>query len=727
MNAYKKKKIALLISALLCPLAHADTDTGSYKVIIENDTAHTIEERADLLIVEDRFYMTRRDVELRKLKFKQEDITVIEGQEVIDLSRFGTITDNGATLLLRARPESLTAVDYNLNPLQVRSPMKYESSAFMNYSVERGNRGRATAVNTSFYKTFDTGVLYNLNTNYNSATGRLNLLDAYRESYDRTNLTTTRIGTSYSGSNSVTNPVAFVGVQFKKDYSLDYNYLKNPYLSIAGTADVKSFAELYVNDRNLGRVPMDGGSYNLSNFSTGQTSSNDVKLIVKDINGNVQQVQTASLVGAPYNLAKGISSYSIEAGRFRNGNSLGDVFSSGTYAYGVSNQVTLEGHYEVSKDQKRVGFNSTYATALGTFQYGAAIGAGEHLQKGAYSYQKGDFFTTVALVRAARFNAFGNAYTNIKNQNIVSMGYRVGDTNIGLQHAQIDGAGQRTSLNLSRNFGRVTASMSLEKSSIGGFGVSFFVSMPLDSKNEWRSFNTVRSTSSGTSIENNLYRVGQYNDWNVNLNTSRQENGDKAFNGTYQNSSQYGVVTAQASSSGTAYGRMEGSLVLEKGLHLSRPIYQGYALVDTGGTENVPVSLNGVPVAKTGSSGYAVIPNITANMDNYVSVNNALMPMGVQVDDGTRRLAIQNYFKRDVVFKVKKNPVLLSLNKKLNTETVQIDGKDFYVVDGQIYFDDYAAEQTYQINEPGCHVSFKVPKTAQLNDEIQLTCEENTK
>ena len=81
--------------------------------------------------------------------------------------------------------------------------------------------------------------------------------------------------------------------------------MKNPYLSTSGTADVKSNAEIYVNDKFVSSTSLNPGPYTINNIGSGQTSNNDVKIVVKDINGNLVQVNNISLIGSSYNLKKG--------------------------------------------------------------------------------------------------------------------------------------------------------------------------------------------------------------------------------------------------------------------------------------------------------------------------------------------------------------------------------------------------------------------------------------
>lgn len=536
-------------------------------------------------------------------------------------------------------------------------------------------------------------------------------------------MTTVRIGTGFSGTNSVTNPVSYFGVQYRKDTSLDSNYLVAPFLAIAGTAEVKSVAEIFVNDRSVGSLDISPGPYSFSNLTTGQTSSNQVRVVMKDMNGS-SQVQTVNLVGAPFNLKAGTDNFSFEAGRLRQGyDRLGAYFASGTYAYGLTDHVTLEGHLEATEDQARGAGSVTYATSLGTVKYGIAAGRGEFMQKLQYTYQKGDFYGTVAATKSNRFAMFGNPSYLVQDQKIATAGYRFGASSLSANVVRYGQAQTRSSLNFNTNINRATLSVGLTRAA-GSTGISFMFNSPIG-KSAWRSMTSGQHDATGTELRQSFVRGGSYNDWSLQAQATKSSRGTSA-NATYQYAGEQAVATAYINTgNGTTSmsGRVDGSLVFDKGIHASRQIFQGYTVVETG-TPGLAVSLNNMKVATTGANGIAVVPNTSTTTDNTVSLPADLLPAEVQVDDSIAKVSSQKFFKSHVVFKVKKNPVVLQPDVSTKgMKEVEIDGKKFSVIPQGIFFDDYQPGRAYELQIKTCKMKFTVKSDASLNEQIPLQCE----
>lgn len=721
----KSTHLVIILSTLFAFSAQAQDLTHAssnfYKLIVDNSRSQ-VEDLVKIFVVGQDYYITKQDAGSYKLKFTSNDITTVAGEVVVKLNNLGLIAEQGSDLVLHAKPESLESINYSFQNNVVKSPKIYSDSAFLNYSFSSDSQSKTTAVASSLYKTFSDGVLYNLSTNL--STTKNTLVDAYREQYFKDSMTTARVGTGFTGTNSMTNPVGFVGFQYRKDYSLDSNYLVAPYLAIAGTAEVKSVAEIYVNDRSIGSLDINPGPYSFSNLTTGLTSSNQVRVVMKDINGAVQ-VQNLTLVGAPFNLKAGIDNFSFEAGRLRRGYSdLGPFFASGTYAYGLTDQVTVEAHLEATAGQVRGAGTVTYASPYGTVKYGVAAGRSEFMQKLQYTFQKGDFYGTIAATRANRFAIFGSPGYTIPNQEVVTAGYRFGSTYLSGNVVRYGQAPTRSSLNLNKNIGRGTLSVGLTRAS-GNTGVAFTFNTPLGKSNEWRSMTSMQHDSQGTELSQSFIRGGSYNDWSLQAQASKSSSGNTA-NATYQYAGEQAVATAyvySGHSQTNVSGRVEGSLVFDNGIHASRQILQGYSVVETR-TPGLPVALNNIPVATTASDGIAIVPNTSTTTDNTISLPADLLPADVQVDDSVVKVSSQQYFKSSVVFKVKKSPVVLQ--PEISTKgmkEVEIDGKKFAVIPQGIFFDDYQPGKPYELQIKTCKMRFTVQANAQLNEQIPLHCE----
>jgi outer membrane usher protein FimD/PapC len=721
----RRTPLVIILSSLFALPAQAQdptsVSTNFYKLVVEN-SRHQAEDLIRIFVAGKDYFLTKTDADAFKLAYSPNDMTTISGELVVKLNNLGLITDQGSDLILHANARNLESINYNFQNNVVQSPKVYLDSAFMNYNFTSDSYSKTTALAGSFYKTFSDGVLYNLAANLSNKKSAL--VDVYREQYFKDRMTTARVGSGFTGTNSVTNPVSFFGVQYRKDTSLDSNYLVAPYLSIAGTAEVKSVAEIYVNDRSMGSLDVSPGPYSFSNLTTGQTSSNQVRVVMNDINGLVQS-QSVNLVGAPFNLRRDTDNFSFEAGRLRHGyDQLGSYFASGTYAYGLTDHVTLEGHLEATSGQARGAGSVTYATPYGTVKYGFAAGTGELMQKLQYSYQKGDFYGSVAASKSNRFAMFGSPAYLVQDQKIATAGYRFGSSSLSGNVVQYGDAPTRSSLNFNTNINRGTLSVRLTRAA-GKSGIAFMFNTPIG-KSAWRSITSAQHDATGTELRQSIIRGGNsYNDWSLQAQATKSSSGTGAT-ATYQYAGEKAVTTAYiATGNGqtSMSGRMEGSLVFDKGIHASRQIFQGYTVVETG-TPGLPVALNNMRVATTGKDGIAIVPNTSTTTDNLVSLPADLLPVEIQVDDSVAKVSSQKFFKSSVVFKVKKSPVVLQPEVATKgLKEVEIDGKKFAVIPQGIFFDDYQPGRAYELQIKTCKMKFSVKQDASLNEQIPLHCE----
>ena len=720
----RKTQLVIILSSLFALPAQAQdptsVSTNFYKLVVDN-SRHQAEDLIRIFVVGKDYFITKPDADIYKLAYSPNDVTTIAGELVVKLNNLGMISDQGSDLILHANARNLENINYNFQNNVVQSAKVYLDSAFMNYSVSTDSQSKSTALASSFYMTFSNGVLYNLSTNLN--TFKNSVVDVYREKYFKDKLTTARIGTAFSGANSMTNPVSFLGVQYRKDTSLDSNYLVAPFLAIAGTAEVRSVAEIYVNDRSLGSLDVSPGPYSFSNLTTGQTSSNQVRVVMKDLNGN-SQVQTVSLVGAPFNLKAGTDNFSFEAGRLRHGyDRLGAFFASGTYAYGLTDHVTLEAHVEATADQARGAGSVTYATPLGTIKYGIAAGRGESMHRLQYTYQKGDFYGTVAATKSNRFAMFGNPSYLVQDQRIATAGYRFGSSSLSANVVRYGQAQTRSSLNFNTNINRANLSVGLTRAA-GKTGIAFMFNTPIG-KSAWRSMTSAQHDATGTELRQSFVRGGSYNDWSLQAQGTKSSRGTGA-NATYQYAGEQAVATAFISTGNgqtNMSGRVESSLVFDKGIHASRQIFQGYSVVETG-TPGLPVALNNMRVATTGSDGIAIVPNTSTTTDNTISLPADLLPVEIQVDDSIAKVSSQTFFKSSVAFTVKKSPVVLQPEVSAKgIKEVEIDGKKFAVIPQGIFFDDYQPRKEYELQINTCKMRFTIKNDVSLNEQIPLKCE----
>ena len=456
---------------------------------------------------------------------------------------------------------------------------------------------------------------------------------------------------------------------------------------------------------------------------------NDVRVVVTDINGNVQQVQNVSLIGAPFNLKTGADNFSYETGLLRFGSTdFGPAFASGTYSYGMTDSRTVEVHGEAAPGQARISANWTEASKYGTFQYGIGAGRNEFVQKLQHNYTNGNFTLNTAIMKSDHYSILGSLDRYVTDQKIVGFGYRFPTFNVSGSHVEFGDEQSRTSLTYSRSFGSSFLSVSLNSSTASGKGISFMFSTPLGNDLKFRSLTSASYDKLGANLTQTVMRNGDYNDWNANVSMTKDGQGAHSYIGQVQYSAEQGVATAQVQSYGgnqIATGRFDGAVILDQGIHFTKPIYQGYAIVNAE-VPDLPISLNYIEVARTNKSGVAVIPNTYSIIDNVIGIDSKKLPPEIQVDESYFKIATQNYFKKTVTFTVKHDPVFLVPKASLEgVSELQIGGKKYLVNKRGIYFDDYVLGKIYELNIGTCKKTFSIKSKPKMNEQILLDCDPN--
>ncbi len=98
-----------------------------------------------------------------------------------------------------------------------------------------------------------------------------------------------------------------------------------------------------------------------------------------------------------------------------------------------------------------------------------------------------------------------------------------------------------------------------------------------------------------------------------------------------------------------------GALALVGGdMYLSRPINDGFAVVQTGDMPDMPVTYSGQTVGVTNSKGKLLVPNLISYNDNNISIDPGNMPMGYQVDATRRSISVPHRSGAVVKFDVHK-------------------------------------------------------------------------
>lgn len=413
------------------------------------------------------------------------------------------------------------------------------------------------------------------------------------------------LGTSISGKSNINSSVNFLGIQLKSNFDLDKKTSNQASQSFNGTAEVEGTAELFINGGKVLSKDIRPGQFFFDGIYNTSNTAGDVTVIIRDPNGKVVSI-SKPLVGSPRTLAKGVSEYSIEAGLLRpQQNKFEGLFASGTYLYGLTDNLTIEGHLEASKDAQNISTTLISANSLGTFKAGATIGSGSGLVLG-YSNSNQYFNINTEYYLFNKYRNIGSKDVRTQNQFNANLSSNYFGTPLNLNFSKI---GNKNALSIGTSFA-LTQGISLvaNLSRTSDKKNTFFIGLniALDNNRISSSYNSnSKSLTSEFSNTKQELNSPNYIFTNSKSSTSNFLGGSISMPTQYGN---FGTEIINSNGKTSMNLKADGSVVYNNGeVILSRRINDSYVIVDTkeGG---IDINSSSGYQGKTNSKGLAVFP-----------------------------------------------------------------------------------------------------------------------
>lgn len=262
-------------------------------------------------------------------------------------------------------------------------------------------------------------------------------LDTYWTYSNLDSLTAYRLGDTVSSGLTWSRPVRMAGFQMQRNFGIRPDLVTYPVPQVSGTAAVPSTLELFVNNVRRHSQDIQAGPYVVNDMPV-ITGHGEARLVVRDALGR-EQVTTLPFYASPQLLRTGLLDYSLETGFLRenfgaesNDYSDGIAFL-GTARYGLKEQMTLEGHTEISEDLfnfgvgavNTLGYSGVLATGVAISDFngdsGAQVSASYHYLAQPFSFfmstrhasdMYADLATTTGTPTSARVNQLGVSYAS---------------------------------------------------------------------------------------------------------------------------------------------------------------------------------------------------------------------------------------------------------------------------------------------------------------------------
>lgn len=465
---------------------------------------------------------------------------------------------------------------------------------------------------------------------------------------------TLRLGDASTRAGMWGRNVYFGGVQYGTNFALTPGFVSQPLPSLRGLSAAPSTVELYVNDvlRQVSNVPT--GPFAIDNFPV-MTGSGEARLVVRDLLGR-ETVLVQSFFASSLLLAKGLSDWSVEAGKVRNdlgvaSDSYSDAFASGTWRRGITERFTLEGRGEVTPRLRTLGLGVISAMPFQFLGTMALVGS-DHRARGSgggwlVGLERDGLRSSISLQAqgaSSRFRLLGQDEDLEPNKLQVAGNWtwfsdKAGS--FGLGFANIERFGEARVTTVSANYSvnvfarsslNIAASHAVGGSNGSSVGMTF--TMPLD---DYRTFSA--STTSHGGVTDFHVAASRTPGLDSSLGwralAGRQQEQARVEGGLYylgRRGNMSGEVSASRDRNALRLGTSGGVVVADGNVFATRRVDQAFAVAEVAGYPDIGMGLGSNVLTRTNAEGVALIPNLWPYQNNSVRIDPKDLPVSAEID-----------------------------------------------------------------------------------------------
>ncbi len=553
--------------------------------------------------------------------------------------------------------------------------------------------------------------------------------DTWWQHDDPARLTSWTAGDLITGSLSWTRSLRIAGLQWRRNFSLRPDLVTFPVPALHGSAVVPSSVDLYLDGvrRMGGRVPP--GPFVIQE-APGLTGDLQASVVTRDALGR-EQITTVPLYIDPRLLARGLSSFSVEAGLPRDDYGVRSFayrrhpVASVAARYGATDTLTVEAQAQAGRRLALGGAGALFAigrAGVVSVSAAASSGRGSGMQASAgYQYIARRLSFDAQFIRTAgRFRDIatldGVPVPRASDRISVSVPFaRASAASLAWFSQRSPGQPATRVLSASLTLPAGTRGML----SVGGFrdfarrgihGVFAMLSVLLGG-------NALGTASLSQQDGQTQAWVGASRAPDYNGGWGWQVLGGRAFSrntaqGEVQYLGRHGQVSALAQQvgrqSGAALGMTGAVVVMDNSVHATRRTYDAFALVSTDGQSAVPVLREAVPVGRTDARGYYLVPDLNGFEATRIGIDPMHLPADLEVTTTERRIAPQAGSGVLVRFPVRRyRAALVTLvgaqGEPLPPGTAVRHVQSGFVTvvgyDGQVFIDDLGMRNTLEAHE----------------------------
>jgi len=532
------------------------------------------------------------------------------------------------------------------------------TGAFFNYDLMASAGGGETGLSGAFELGAFSGNGFGLTSaamRWDRGSPRFTRLESSITFDDVENMRSLRLGDTIARGGAGATPFRFGGVQFGRSFAVQPGFVTMPIPRLSASAAVPSIVDVYVNNRLAGSREVQAGPFQISDVPI-VSGDGQLSVVVRDAAGR-QTVVSESYYASPGLLRQGLHDYTYEAGFLRRyyarrDFSYGDAFAATTHRYGLSDQVTVEGHAEASKDVQQASAGAEVALP-GFGLLGLSFGASRSSR--GFGGQVGFSFER----RSRHFSLAARAtHSTGDYRGVADFAYRGPRTTIQLfaglptsfgslgatylfrdeegAERDLEYLGLRGSVRIG-DFGTFQLAARRSLGAVDDLAVEATLSMPLGGVGVTAQ---VRQEDGRTDAYVSLDRpmpVGE--GWGYRASAGHGAGGVR-FDGLVHLNGPVGEYTAEVSGRGgsvAARASVAGSVGTVDGeVFAARRLTDSFAVVTVEGQENVRIYADNHLIGRTNGAGRAVIPSLRAYERNHIRLEVADLPMDASVTESGR-------------------------------------------------------------------------------------------
>jgi outer membrane usher protein len=588
--------------------------------------------------------------ETRKMQLQVTMPSSLMPNRTIDMSRRGIKANSGEFGLY---------MDYRLNWQDYSSTGKSTTNALMR-PVIFGKFGNLSA-NTIYRrysggKTIDEGIV----------PSGLNVLELTYTLDDPDRLRSLRVGDIFSSPGSQGRSLRMGGIQLATNFETQPSFITYPLPSFFGETSVPTALDVYVNGRLKRTENVQPGSYLLEDVPV-VNGAGQFQVVARDALGR-QQVFVQDSYSSTQLLKVGLSEYSVSIGALRESYGLenfeyGDFAASGTWNYGLRENLTVGGHGEITNDTGMISGDvkfmlpagGTVVTGLGLSSGKSGTGTGWKVgfrQQSSflnYSFDVSGTTREFELIgdqeSAPKLQVFGSAGKNL---------YEFGSVNLSLVHQSYHDRPRRTvaSANYSRsirNVLKLSTYLTYVDAVSNDFSVGIRFSMPFGKRHY--AHGGYSSSRGRNSLDGEIIRALPLgNGYGYRVAVGSLDNSYIDAGLTIQSEiGNYTLDVRNSENGGSVWqAGTSGSIAYLSGMtKFTRQIRNSFAVVNVGAIEGVRVYAENIEIGRTDENGQIFVPGLRPYLKNQLRIEIEDLPMNARI--GESSLAAAPYDNSGIV------------------------------------------------------------------------------